>query len=265
MKKILLLLFCCLASLSLSAQTKEMSQVPFGDNFLNFNKIVKNIEDFIQERTENREASAALQTKATQFVKENGYELLLQAKTEGMTDWIYLLSDKKNLKGFVFFQDKGTEATYTLFKGQMPLVKFKEMVAEAAQKDKVKFENAGLAYNINGKDGQVYSFSDIKMKQNDASSYNNILDYLRGRVPGVKVFPDGSISVRGIASINSGTKPLFIVDGTEVQAIDNISPMDISSIQVLKDASASIYGARGANGVIIIKTKLASDDLQKSK
>lgn len=265
MKKGILLITACLFSIQLLAQGGSVTNVPFGNELLDFSKIVKTVDEFKQETVDDITSGEALQSKATKFVKENGYELLLQAKTEGMTDWIYTLSDKKTLIGFVFFQEKGDKSVFTTFKGKMPLDKFKAAIAEAAQRDKVKFENAGLAYNINGKDGQVYSFSDIKVKRIDASSYTNILDYLRGRVPGVKVFPDGTITIRGISSINSATQPLFIVDGVEVQSIDNIRPMDISSIQVLKDASASIYGARGANGVIIIKTAVASDELENAR
>ena len=69
------------------------------------------------------------------------------------------------------------------------------------------------------------------------------------------VKPGGSIQIRGISSVNSSTEPLILVDGVEVRDLSNINPMDVESIDVLKDASASIYGVRGANGVIIVKLK----------
>lgn len=59
-----------------------------------------------------------------------------------------------------------------------------------------------------------------------------------------------------INSLNLSTDPLFIVDGTEVSGISFINPNDVRSINILKDASSSIYGARGANGVILITTKI---------
>lgn len=55
--------------------------------------------------------------------------------------------------------------------------------------------------------------------------------------------------------IDASTDPLFVVDGTVVGSIDWINPLNVKSINVLKDASASIYGSRGANGVIIINLK----------
>ncbi len=103
---------------------------------------------------------------------------------------------------------------------------------------------------------------DVKeMKKVNAS---NIADQLQGRVAGVQVSSSGDpgsaayIRVRGIGSINQN-EPLYVIDGVPVQNESNLNflnPNDIESIQVLKDAaSASIYGSRAANGVIVITTK----------
>lgn len=89
--------------------------------------------------------------------------------------------------------------------------------------------------------------------------------YLNGRVSGVVVTPtaDGGITVRirGATSLQGNNAPLYIVDGTPMDpgpggALFGINMRDIASIQVLKDAaSLTMYGSRGANGVIVIKTK----------
>ena len=89
--------------------------------------------------------------------------------------------------------------------------------------------------------------------------------YLNGRVSGVVVTPtaDGGITVRirGATSLTGNNAPLYIVDGTPMDpgpggALFGINMHDIASIQVLKDpASLTMYGSRGANGVIVIKTK----------
>lgn len=89
---------------------------------------------------------------------------------------------------------------------------------------------------------------------------------LQGKAAGVQVIqPSGmpgtslSIRVRGATSIQASNEPLYVVDGTPTDDISNISPEDIGSIQVLKDASSSaIYGARAANGVVLITTKRGS-------
>jgi len=88
---------------------------------------------------------------------------------------------------------------------------------------------------------------------------------LMERFPGVMVSrtPDGGISVRirGVTSFVGSNEPLYVVDDVPMQAgpggtLKSINPHDIASIQVLKDpAQTAIYGVRGANGVIVIKTK----------
>lgn len=91
----------------------------------------------------------------------------------------------------------------------------------------------------------------------------NIAESLQGRVAGVNVVTNGplgnipSIRINGYGTINSN-KPLFVIDGvqsTDPFILSSINPNDIEQINVLKGASAAIYGSRGANGVIIVKTK----------
>ncbi len=88
---------------------------------------------------------------------------------------------------------------------------------------------------------------------------------ITGRLPGVQVTTvDGApgaeivIRIRGGGSVTQDNSPLYIVDGFPVNSINDIAPADIASIDILKDAAtAAIYGARGANGVVIITTKSA--------
>src|SRR4029079_6444537 len=86
---------------------------------------------------------------------------------------------------------------------------------------------------------------------------------ITGRLAGVQVTTvDGAqgaeivIRVRGGGSVTQDNSPLYIVDGFPVNSINDIAPADIATIDILKDAATSaIYGARGANGVVIITTK----------
>lgn len=90
-----------------------------------------------------------------------------------------------------------------------------------------------------------------------------VSDALQGRVAGVQVMSDGTpggdikIRVRGSSSINKSNEPLYVVDGiVRESGLEGISPEDIQSLQVLKDASSTaIYGSRGANGVVLVQTK----------
>lgn len=91
----------------------------------------------------------------------------------------------------------------------------------------------------------------------------NAIQSLRGKVPGVNIYtnsgaPTGNnrVVIRGVGTINASSNPLYVVDGLVMDNIDIMNPNDIKSIEVLKDASATaIYGARGANGVILITTE----------
>lgn len=112
--------------------------------------------------------------------------------------------------------------------------------------------------------GSVASIGGDKLKTNPVS---NVAEALQGQLPGVNVTSqDGrpgasmSIRVRGGGSITQSNDPLFIVDGVAVSSIDDIPADNIESIDVLKDAaSTAIYGARGANGVILVTTKKAKE------
>ena len=91
----------------------------------------------------------------------------------------------------------------------------------------------------------------------------NAIQGLQGKVAGVNVFlnsgaPTGSprVLIRGLGTINSSSSPLYVVDGVVMEDIQFLNPNDIQSMEVLKDASATaIYGARGANGVILVTTR----------
>lgn len=89
----------------------------------------------------------------------------------------------------------------------------------------------------------------------------NLLEALQGRVPGLSVTPsprglgdDPQVRMRGINSINLPTTPLYVVDGVQVSSLEFVNVMDVERVEVLKDAS--IYGVRGANGAIVVTTRL---------
>jgi TonB-dependent SusC/RagA subfamily outer membrane receptor len=86
------------------------------------------------------------------------------------------------------------------------------------------------------------------------SSYSNIYEMLRGTVAGVQVVGK-NITIQGLGTTNANNQPLFVVDGIILSSIDDIQPVQVKSVEVLKGASASIYGSRGANGVLLITLK----------
>lgn len=122
-----------------------------------------------------------------------------------------------------------------------------------------------VAYGIRKKGtiaGSVSTVKNDKLENVPAPSFDQAL---QGQTTGLSVISNSgepskaaTFQIRGTNSINSGTAPLFILDGVPISSSDfnTISPSDIESISVLKDASStSIYGARAANGVVVITTK----------
>ncbi|MEI6950243.1 TonB-dependent receptor [Paraflavisolibacter sp. H34] len=120
-----------------------------------------------------------------------------------------------------------------------------------------------IGYGTSKRKDLTGSVASVSGKQIAATPVANAAQALQGKMPGVNVTtqdgrPDAGVSirVRGGGSISQTNDPLFIVDGFPVSSINDIPPTQIESIDVLKDAaSTAIYGARGANGVIIVTTK----------
>lgn len=124
-----------------------------------------------------------------------------------------------------------------------------------------------IGYETVRKKDLTGSVSSLSSKAIENVPVVNVAEAMSGKLAGVNVTtsegsPDAEINirVRGGGSITQESTPLYIVDGFPVSSISDISPADIQSIDVLKDASSTaIYGSRGANGVVIITTKTAKE------
>jgi TonB-dependent SusC/RagA subfamily outer membrane receptor len=119
-------------------------------------------------------------------------------------------------------------------------------------------EVVDVGYRNAKKNSLTSPVGEIKGTKSKYASYNNIYDMIRGEVPGVAV-NGTSIMIRSTTTVNGNTEPMFVVDGVPVNTIDNIQPLDVRSISILKGSSAAVYGSRGSNGVIIINL-LHGDD-----
>jgi len=124
-----------------------------------------------------------------------------------------------------------------------------------------------IGYGTVRKKDLTGSVSSLSSKQVENIPVSNISEAMTGKMAGVNITttegsPDADVKirVRGGGSLSQDNSPLYIVDGFPVSSIGDIAPSEIQSIDVLKDASSTaIYGARGANGVIIITTKSGSE------
>ena len=120
--------------------------------------------------------------------------------------------------------------------------------------------SCGTGKYVSKSDDDTNTYSSTKIKvDNNAAAYKDIYEYLQGKVPGVQIVGT-SIRIRGMSTRTGNPDALIILDGMEVSDVSDVSPADIASVEVLKDSEATLYGMRGANGVVIIKTKKAGDD-----
>lgn len=110
--------------------------------------------------------------------------------------------------------------------------------------------------------GAVETIKEDELSKNPATSIDQ---QLQGKISGVNIVTSGNpsgtanVRVRGFATLGTARNPLYIIDGAPSESLDGINPDDIETISVLKDASAaSIYGARAANGVVVVSTKKGS-------
>ena len=140
-----------------------------------------------------------------------------------------------------------------------------------AEDNKVLEEVVVTGYGQTKKRDLVTSVASVGSEQLKDIPVTSASEALQGKLAGVQVTAsDGAadaeinIRVRGGTSITQSNEPLYIVDGFPVSSIADIAPGDIQSMDVLKDAAATaIYGAQGANGVIIITTKDSDTDSDK--
>lgn len=146
--------------------------------------------------------------------------------------------------------------------------------------DKELGEVVVVGYGTRQKRSITGSVSSVKAEDLKATPIANLAQGLQGRVSGLDMrqnsgTPGGNISIRirGVNSINGTSEPLYVIDGIQISGtsginaanpLSQINPSDIESLEVLKDASATaIYGARGANGVIMITTKRGREGITR--
>ena len=120
-----------------------------------------------------------------------------------------------------------------------------------------------VGYGVQRRSDVTGAISTVKAEQANKIPTTSVAEMLRGAAPGLQVNlgsaePGGtsSVLIRGRRSLSGDNDPLYVVDGVPMSSIDDVNSSEIESIEVLKDASSqAIYGARAANGVILITTK----------
>lgn len=191
-----------------------------------------------------------------------GVAVMQEGTTNGVTT---------DFDGNYVIELKGTNATlvfsYVGMKTQKHVVDAQTKVLNVVLRSdaEVMDEVVVVAYGVRKKGTIAGSVSTVKAEKMENVPAAGFDQALQGQTPGLTVLSNSgepskaaTFQIRGTNSINSGTSPLFILDGVPISSSDfnTVSPSDIESISVLKDASStSIYGARAANGVVVITTK----------
>ena len=129
----------------------------------------------------------------------------------------------------------------------------------AEEEDPSDVEGVNIGYGTVDRDHLAGSVTTVQGEDVQVAQPRTLAEMLR-RVPGVQVSEPSagtmSVRIRGTGSFLGGKEPLYVLDGMVIHALGGINPNTIESITVLKIADATaIYGSRGANGVILIKTK----------
>ncbi len=220
------------------------------------------------------------------------FSTLLQAQQISVSGVVKDASTGEPVIGANIVEKGTTNGTITNFDGEFSLnvqsngtllikyVGYKDVeVAVAGQKNHIinmtedavmLGEVVAIGYGSQKKKEVTGSVASIKAEEFNSGIKSNPIGLVQGKVAGVNIIKTSSdptstgynIQIRGFSTLDkgAGTSPLYIVDGIPVNNIDNISPDEIASMDVLKDGSAAaIYGTRGTNGVIIITTKRGSN------
>lgn len=190
-----------------------------------------------------------------------GVSILEKGSTNGITtnfDGVYAISvsDKSSILTFSYI---GYATKEVVVNNQTKInVALEE---EVGQLDEIVL----VGYGTVKKSDVTGSVSSVSAKELTQTQTTSIAQAIQGRAPGVSVTKSSgqpgatpTVRIRGVGTVNNAD-PLYIVDGVPINDISNINMDDAESIQVLKDASATaIYGSRGANGVVLVTTKVGS-------
>ncbi len=136
-------------------------------------------------------------------------------------------------------------------------------IPDSSKPDSLQFSGKIIVgYGTQKKEENTGSIAHVKSGEFNKGYINDPIQLIQGRVAGLSISkpggdPNGSFDVRlrGLNTLQGNTLPLVVVDGIIGVSLDNVDPADIESFTVLKDGTASIYGMRGSNGVIIVTTK----------
>ena len=187
---------------------------------------------------------------------------LLGQPLKGARVWVvdpnyYTTTDKKGKFGLT--NVKTTDTLHVKYKKQLYLIPVDTMKSVRVRlADEIRYdaqqddELVSYGYGFVKRRESCNATSGITGEMLVRTGRTDVMEALQGLVPGLSI-SGGKAIIRGISSINSSTDPLLLVDGVEVETLSYVSVYAVDKVEVLKDAN--MYGAKGANGVILVTTK----------
>ena len=186
-----------------------------------------------------------------------GVSIIIKGTTNGV------ISDVDG--NFSIKASKGTTLTFSYvgFTSQDVIVENSNMLKVTLSTTSHELDDVVVvAYGTQSKRTLTSSVTKVNTKDIENMSVNNVMDALKGKVAGARIYGSSGqpgevpkIIIRGGSSINKSNDPLVLVDGFE-RSFNEVNPNDIESIQILKDAeSTALYGSRASNGIVLITTK----------
>jgi TonB-dependent SusC/RagA subfamily outer membrane receptor len=206
--------------------------------------------------------------KSNKKITISGY--VLDSEKKPVIDAMVLIDDKKtssvtNTKGFykVKVSPEAERISILTFRNGISettiqgrtTINFKvTSAADPTGKTETKTETeevVDIGYGTVSRNEATTSVVNIDGQNKKYSSYQNIYEMIKGEISGVQV-TGKNITISGSYTTNPNNEPLLVVDGNIVTTVDDIQPQMVKSISLLRGASASIYGSRGSNGVLLI-------------
>lgn len=186
-----------------------------------------------------------------------GVNVIVQGTTKGTS------SDFDGNYSISVTQGEVLEFSYVGFKPQTITVAAQSIINVALETDTQSLEEVVvIGYGAQKKADLTGAITTVKSEEIQKTPTSNVTQALQGKIAGVQVTSAGqpgevaNVKLRGVNSYYGNQNPLYVVDGMWYDNIDFLSPSDVESVNVLKDASSTaIFGVKGAGGVIIIETK----------
>ena len=231
-------------------KTHKLPLISTAEGTLDLAPLVKDFSSYYLLTSTDSAVNKRLDGDIAALLVEGKFELLRKSDEEGESAAMYVVSDIDSVSHFLLFSHTPAQMVLVALNATMSLDALEDLVLgpdrDAIVERGVAVERANALSPVGD---ETASTSRHELSERDNSNYTDIYAYIRAHVPD---------AMRGPISVNSGVDhPLYVVDGIQVNSLDGINPIDVYSVEAVRDASAAIYGFRGVAGVILITTKAA--------